>query len=142
MKTVQRSASCTGAGEASATASNSPTMSTPSLAASSCRKLPVPAAQTLFMSKSTACRSSRRMYLASCPPISKIVSTSGSAAIAPRACAVISSMTRSAARKSPTTCRPEPVVARPSSRTPPPRSARSPATSSRATSIGRPRVGT
>ena len=77
MKTVQRSASCTGAGEASATASNSSTMSTPSLAASSCRKLPVPAAQTLFMSKSTACRCSRRMYLASCPPISKIVSHLG-----------------------------------------------------------------
>ena len=53
------------------------------------------------------------MYFESCPPISKIVSTSGSISTAPRAWAVISSRIRSTFKKSPTTFLPDPVVAVP-----------------------------
>ncbi len=85
MNTVQRSASFTGAGAARAISWNSPTMSIPCLLASSCRKLPVPAAQTLFMSKSSGWVLVMETYFESWPPISMIVSTAGSISTAPRA---------------------------------------------------------
>ena len=113
MNTVHRSASFTGRSAERAISWNSPTMLMPCLLASSWRKLPVPAAQTLFMSKSRGWVLTMEMYFESCPPISKIVSISGSISTAPLAWAVISSMIRSAFRKSPTTFLPEPVVATP-----------------------------
>ncbi len=115
-------------------------MLTPNLLASSCRKLPVPAAHTLFMSKSSGLAFSSQMYLESCPPISKTVSTLGSRCTAARACAVISSITRSARMKSPTTYRPEPVVAVPNSSSRSPNSSRTPARRPCVTSMGLPWV--
>ena len=76
-------------------------MEMPSFSACSSRKVPVPAAQTLFISKSTTTPWSSVMYLESWPPISKIVSTSGSKNAAAVACAVISLRMTSAPMKSP-----------------------------------------
>jgi len=73
----------------------------------------VPAAQTLFISKSMTVPSRTTMNLESWPPISKTVSTSGSKAMAAIACAVISFLMTSAPMKSPTRYRPEPVVQTP-----------------------------
>jgi hypothetical protein len=53
-------------------------------------KEPVPALQASFIAASSTRPSHSRMYFASCPPISKIVSTRGSREIAPAACAAIS----------------------------------------------------
>jgi len=77
---------------------------------------PVPAAQTLFIAKSTTAPLSMLMYLESWPPISKIVSTSLRMNAAPVAWAVISFLTMSAPMKSPVRYRPEPVVAQPRTR--------------------------
>ena len=88
-------------------------MEIPKLSACSSKKDPVPAAQTLFISKSTMAPFSKRINLESCPPISIIVSTSGSMAAAAFAWAVISFLITSAPTKSPTKKRPEPVVAAP-----------------------------
>ncbi len=76
-------------------------MPSPSFSACSSRKDPVPAAQTLFISKSTTLPPQILMYLESCPPISKTVSTSGQASTAALAWAVISLTTTSAPVKSP-----------------------------------------
>ena len=54
------------------------------------------------------------VYFASCPPISKMVSTSGSKCTAPVACAMISLMTPSVMAWSPAICRPDPVTPKPS----------------------------
>ena len=62
------------------------------------------------MFASQAWPSRRRMYFESWPPISKIVSTSGSSVSAPAAWAVISLMIASAPRSMPISLRPEPVV--------------------------------
>jgi len=78
MKTVQRSPIFTGHSEERARDPNSPLMETSSFSACSSRKEPVPAAQTLFISKSTTTPLSTLIYFESCPPISKIVSTLGS----------------------------------------------------------------
>jgi len=72
----------------------------PSFSACSSRNEPVPAAQTLFIVKSTTTPLSMLMNFESCPPISKIVSTVGSRYIAPVAWAVISFLTTSAPMKS------------------------------------------
>ena len=96
MKTVHRSPSRPGAREPRAICPNSPTMLIPSFSACSSRKDPVPAAQTLFISKSTITPFWMLMYFESWPPISKMVSTLGSMQIAPVACAVISFRTMSA----------------------------------------------
>ena len=74
-------------------------MEMPSLSACSSRNDPVPAAQALFISKSTMTPLSMLIYLESWPPISKMVSTSGSISIAASAWAVISFRTRSAPMK-------------------------------------------
>ena len=101
MNTVHRSPSLAGVREASARSPNSPTIEMPSFSACSSRKLPVPAAQTLFISKSTTTPVLERMNLESWPPISKIVSTSGSKKTAAVAWAVISLWIVSAPMKSP-----------------------------------------
>jgi hypothetical protein len=127
MKTVQRSPSLTGARDASARSENSPLMATPSSSARSSRKLPVPAAHASFMVKSTTTESprtgsrARRMYLLSCPPISKMVSgctpsKRSPTNAAPVLCAVISSWIESAPINSPTNSRPLPVVPTPQMR--------------------------
>ena len=87
----------------------------------------MPAAHASFIAKSTTIPSSRLMNLASCPPISKIVSTPRprivrSMKAAPVLCAVISSLTVSAPTSSPISSRPDPVVPTPQIRTLPPRS--------------------
>ena len=69
----------------------------------------VPAAQTLFMVKSTTTVLSMLIYFESCPPISKIVSTVGSRWIAPRAWAVISLLDDIRADKVGDQVAPEPV---------------------------------
>ena len=51
---------------------------------------PVPALQASFIAASTTRPPARRMYFASCPPISKMVSTRVSSESAPSACAAIS----------------------------------------------------
>ncbi len=61
----------------------------------------MPAAQTLFIMKSTMAPFLRLMNLESWPPISKMVSTVGSMAAAAVAWAVISFRTTSAPMKSP-----------------------------------------
>src|SRR3989304_5585569 len=63
IKTVHLSPIGAGAQEEMARELNSPFMLMPSLSACSSRKLPVPAAQTLFISKSTTTPSLRAMYL-------------------------------------------------------------------------------
>ena len=60
------------------------------------------------------------MNLESCPPISKTVSTCGSAAAAARAWAVISSRTMSAPMSLPMSVRPDPVTPAHTTRTSPP----------------------
>ena len=92
---------------------NSSFIDMPSFSACSSRNEPVPAAHALFISKSTMILSFIEMYFESCPPISKIVSTSGSISTAARACAVISFFTISAPTKSAIIYRPEPVVPTP-----------------------------
>ena len=82
----------------------------PRRAACSSTKLPVPAAHTLFIWKSATCPAASPMYFESWPPISNTVSTSGSAAAAARACAVISSRTASAPIRLPIMVRPLPVT--------------------------------
>ncbi|OQA08171.1 MAG: hypothetical protein BWY66_01108 [bacterium ADurb.Bin374] len=114
MYTVQRSVSLNGVFAASARLSYSPAMSMPSLLAVSSRKLPVPAAQTLFMRKSTTKAWLSDVYFASWPPSSKIVSTSGRNWVVPRAWAVTSFTTSSAPTNRFATSRPEPVVPTPS----------------------------
>ncbi len=96
MKTVHRSPKRPGLSASRASAPNSSSMRMPSFSACSSRNEPVPAAQTLFISKSTTAPRFRLMYLESWPPISKIVSTSGSRWTAAVACAVISFRTTSA----------------------------------------------
>jgi len=96
-----------------ASAPNSSSIFRPRRSACSSRKEPVPAAQTLFMVKSTTAPFSSETYLASCPPISKMVSTRGSACTAPRAWVVISLRTASAPMDSPVRYRPLPVVTQP-----------------------------
>ncbi len=113
MKTVHLSPIGGGVVHPSARSLNSPLMLMPSLSACSSRKEPVPAAQTLFISKSTTTPSLRAMYLESCPPISNMVSTSGSISAAAVACAVISFLMMSAPMKSPERYLPEPVVPTP-----------------------------
>ena len=113
MKTVQRSPMGGGVEQPRASSLNSPFMLMPSLSACSSRKEPVPAAQTLFISKSTTTPFFRAMYLESCPPISNMVSTSGSITAAAVACAVISFLMTSAPMKSPERYLPEPVVPTP-----------------------------
>ncbi len=61
-------------------------------------KEPVPALHASFMAASTTRPSLSRMYFASCPPISKMVSTRGSSASAPVAWAAISFRTWTASR--------------------------------------------
>ena len=109
-------------------------------AACSSMKEPVPAAQTLFIWKSTTRPSRTLTYLESWPPISKTVSTCGSAATAPRAWQVISSRTMSAPTNSPIIARPEPVVAAAATRTVPPRRASRLARPSCTAALGLPRV--
>ncbi len=113
MKTVHLSPIGGGAEQPSASSLNSPFMLMPSLSACSSKKEPVPAAQTLFISKSTTTPSFKAMNLESCPPISNIVSTCGSISAAAVACAVISFLTMSAPMKSPDRYLPEPVVPTP-----------------------------
>ena len=84
-----------------------------SFSACSSKKEPVPAAHALFISKSTIIPSFKEIYFESCPPISKIVSTSGSISTAACACAVISFFTMSAPTKSAIMYLPEPVVPTP-----------------------------
>ena len=71
----------------------------------------MPAAQTVFMCAKVTRPSRSVVNLASCPPISMIVSTSGSSSTAARAWAVISSSMRSAPIICPTNLRPAPVAA-------------------------------
>lgn len=72
---------------------------------------PVPAAQTLFISKSTTPPSAPTLInFASWPPISMTVSAAGDPWRAPLAWAVISSITRSAPAACPTSLLPEPVI--------------------------------
>ena len=59
-------------------------------------KEPVPALQASFMARRPRGPPSRRMYFASWPPISKIVSTRGSKCSAPSAWAAISLSTKTA----------------------------------------------
>jgi len=101
MNTVQRSPNFPGLFEDRARLPNSSTMLMPSFSACSSRKDPVPAAQTLFISKSTTVPLSMLMYLESWPPISKTVSTVGSRSMAAVAWAVISLRTTSAPANSP-----------------------------------------
>ena len=91
----------TGSGVSRARAPNSSLMEMPSFSACSSKKEPVPAAQTLFIIKSTMAPFFREMYLLSWPPISKMVSTSGSMAAEAVAWAVISLRTTSAPIKAP-----------------------------------------
>ncbi len=76
-------------------------------------KLPVPAAQTLFMTERVTRPSRRVVNFESWPPISMMVSTSGCSSTAARAWAVISSRMRSAPRILPMNFRPAPVVPAP-----------------------------
>jgi|GEM_PF-5656193 len=100
MNTVQRSPSRQGWRADSARLANSSLMATDNFSACSSRKEPVPAAQALFISKSTITPSFRAMNFESWPPISKMVSTLGSMCTAARAWAVISFLTTSAPVKS------------------------------------------
>ena len=91
MKTEQCWPSATPSGAASASSPSCATDSTPSKRRPcSSMKEPVPAEQASFMAASTTRPPSSRMYLASCPPISKMVSTRGSTWRAPAAWAAIS----------------------------------------------------
>ena len=109
INTVHRSPKDAGCSEDKANGPNSAS-GMPIRAACSSTKEPVPAAQILFIWKSTTSPFFRLMYLLSCPPISKTVSTSGTQCAAPFACAVISSRTASAPMRLPMRSRPEPVT--------------------------------
>ena len=109
MKTVQRSPRSAGAREARAISPNF-SSGISILAACSSIKEPVPAAQILFIMKSTTSPSLREIYLESCPPISKTVSASGFQNDAHFAWAVISSFMLSAPIIRPIRVRPEPVT--------------------------------
>ena len=118
MKTRQRSPNRIGSRDANANCANSPLIATPNFSACSSKNEPVPAAQASFMVKSTTTPSRIRMNFESCPPISKIVSTSGipiwrQTCVAPVLCAVISSFTVSAPVSSPISSLPDPVVPTP-----------------------------
>ena len=110
MNTVHCSPQSTGCSAARARRAKSRLMLMPSFSACSSRKLPVPAAQALFMVKSLTRPFSSRTYLESCPPISKMVSTSGQMNAEAVAWAVISLTTTSAPARSPMRWRPEPVT--------------------------------
>ncbi len=112
MKTVHLSPRRTGTADPRAIGPKS-SIATPSFSACSSRKEPVPAAQTLFISKSTTLPSLMEMYLESWPPISKMVSTSGSISTAALAWADISLRTTSAPTKSPVMYLPLPVTPTP-----------------------------
>ena len=71
----------------------------------------MPAAHTVFMCEKVTMPSRRVVNFASWPPISMIVSIAGSSAYAARACAVISSTTRSARTMEPTNFLPGPRCA-------------------------------
>ncbi|GBE36378.1 hypothetical protein BMS3Bbin07_00525 [bacterium BMS3Bbin07] len=113
INTVHLSPSLQGLVDEKAQSANSPLMEILSFSACSSRNEPVPAAHALFISKSTIMPSRRDIYFESCPPISKIVSTSGSIKTAAVACAVISFFTISAPTKSAIMYLPEPVVPTP-----------------------------
>ena len=119
MNTVHRSPRRIGASLASAISANCFLIAMSSSSARSSRKLPVPAAHASFIVKSTTTPSCSEMYLASCPPISKIVSGSCPSSMvfptnsAPVLCAVISSLIVSAPTSSPISSRPDPVVPTP-----------------------------
>lgn len=121
INTVHRSPNAAGCSADNANWPNSAS-GIPMRAACSSTKEPVPAAQILFIWKSTTLPFFRLMYLLSCPPISKTVSTSGTQCAAPFACAVISSRTASAPMRLPTRSRPEPVTPTAVKRTAPNRS--------------------
>ncbi len=99
--------------EESADCANSTFIEIFSFSACSSRKEPVPAAQALFISKSTTTPSFKDMYFESCPPISKTVSTVLSINTAAVAWAVISFFIISAPTKSAIMYLPEPVVPTP-----------------------------
>ena len=141
MNTVQRSPNLHGDSAWNARSSNSCLMLMPSRSACSSRNDPVPAAQALFISKSTTAPSRRLIYFESCPPISKIVSTVGSMAAAAVAWAVISFLTTSAPIMSPVRYLPEPVVPAPRILTRGPISAPTSARPCLTASIGLPAVG-
>ncbi len=86
-------------------------------------KDPVPAEQASFMAASTTRPPSRRMNLASWPPISKMVSTRSSQATAPAAWAAISFSTHTLPAPKHTDSR-EPTISRPEPVTPQPRRGR------------------
>ncbi len=87
MNTVHWQPRSAGAVDAAARRENSSTIATPKCSACSSRNDPVPAAQILFITKSSMCPSRTWMYFESCPPISKIVSTSGAISTAARSLA-------------------------------------------------------
>ena len=99
MNTVHWQPRSAGAADAAARRENSSTIATPRWSACSSRNDPVPAAQILFITKSSMRPSRTWMYFESCPPISKIVSTSGAISTAARSWQVISFLTRSAPSK-------------------------------------------
>ena len=111
-KTPQRPAIRAGFSDFKAVAPNS-SIGTFNLCAWWSRKLPVPAAQTVFIAKSVTIPSRKIIILLSCPPISKIVCTFGILVLAATACAVISFLTTSAPTNAPAKFRPEPVVPTP-----------------------------
>ena len=120
--TEHRPAILTGLSHFRASAPKS-SMGMPSLAAWWSKKEPVPAAQTVFMAKSTTIPSRSIIILESCPPISIMVFTSGIMLEAAIAWAVISFLTTSAPTTTDATSRPLPVTPTPQISTP---SARSP----------------
>ena len=113
INTVHLSPSVQGLFDLNAMLLNSFSTDISSFSACSSRKDPVPAAQALFISKSTIIPSLIEIYFESCPPISNIVSTSGSILTAASAWAVISFFTISAPTKSAIIYLPEPVVPTP-----------------------------
>src|SRR3990172_3230715 len=141
MNTVHRSPSLQGAVERNALSANSSLMLMPRRSACSSRNEPVPAAQALFISKSTTAPFRRLINLASCPPISNIVSTDGSITAAATAWAVISFRTTSAPIMSPVRYLPEPVVPEPTIFTREPISSPTSARPCFTASIGLPAVG-
>jgi len=81
--------------------------------ACSSRNEPVPAAHAVFISKSVMIPLSILIYFEACPPISKIVSTSGFICAAARPCAVISFLIVAAPIISAIKYLPEPVTPAP-----------------------------
>ncbi len=140
IKTVHRSPIDVGAAHPSASSLNSPFMDMPILSACSSRNEPVPAAQTLFISKSTTTPFFNAIYFESWPPISNIVSTVGSMTAAAVAWAVISFRIISAPTKSPIRYLPEPVVPTPITSTLAPHSSPISSSPSLTASMGLPAV--